>query len=514
MVERAFHLCGEKMINKIQKIIIFGGGTSGWLTAAYLTNNLNIPCDIMLIESTDIGPIGVGEGTQPATARFLHDCGIDPKIWMKPSNASFKLGVEFVGWTEDKYFVDNDFIENTIIAPGLYTVDYFIDKNKKDFYDWLPAYQMAKENKSPKLAGMDTNYAQVGNRNWGAVHFAAYDIVDSLKSVVMPKISYADTKIVDITVDENGIKELIDQDGKTFSADLYLDCSGFGSILLEKKLQVDFESVNDILPCDKAVVMQTQYTNPQQECFPYTRATAMDAGWRFTIPIFTRIGNGYVYSSKHISAEDAEKELRGSLNEWDAKANHLNMKCGIHKSIAYKNVCAVGLSAGFVEPLEATGITFTTKAVEMISHGLNKTHGIWNNPLKNELNRLYQEMFWEIVAFVWAHYHFSTKRDTKFWDDIHRQTQDMIPKKVSDIVEKFAPTPHRDFYINPTSSFHVGHWFSVLNAGDVYKNHPSRLSGDLEKYAEYFIKNNQYRVNLVKEMFPNHYDFLKQWYEE
>lgn len=500
------------MINKVKKITIFGGGTSGWLCAAYMVKNLKFPCEVVLIESTAMGPIGVGEGTQPATARFLYDCGIDPKTWMKPSNASFKLGVEFIGWTDDNYFVDNDFIENTIIAPNLFTTDYFVGKDKKEFFDWLPAYRLAKANKSPKLAGMDTNYAQTGYRQFGAVHFAALDIVQAIKDAIVDKITYVNTKIENIETDDNGISCLIDGNSNRYTSDLYVDCTGFASILLEKKLGVEFTSVEDILPCDKAVVVPTQYTNPQEECFPYTKSTAMNSGWMFTIPNFKRTGNGYVYSSKHISSEDAEKELREKIGEFEAKATHLTMKCGIHNSVAYKNVCAVGLSAGFVEPLEATGITFTTKAVELITQGLNQTQGIWSQPLKTEINKLYDTMFWEIVAFVWIHYHFSTKKDTPFWSEIHSQTEDMVPKKVLDYVAKFVPSPNRDFYHHPTSSFHVGHWFSVLNAGDVYKNHRPNIYGDVEKYAEYFTKNQTHRVELIKEMFPNHYDFLKEWY--
>lgn len=500
------------LINKVKKILIFGGGTSGWLTAAYLVKNLTIPCEILLIESTILGPIGVGEGTQPATARFLYDCGIDPLTWMKPSQASFKLGVEFVGWTRDKYFVDNDFIENTLIAPNLFTTDYFISQDKNNFYDWLPAYQMAKENKSPKLAGMDTNYAQSGERNWGAVHFNALQIVESLKNIIGNKIEYADTKIVSIEQNENGITALIDENGIKFTGDLYLDCSGFKARLINETLGVEFESITDILPNDKAVVMPTQYTDPEKECFPYTRSTAMNSGWKFTIPIFTRVGNGYVYSSKFITKEDAEAELRNSLNEYEAKANHLEMRCGINRAIAHKNVCAIGLSAGFVEPLEATGITFTTKAVEMLCTALNTTQGIWSNPIKNEINKVYTDMFWEIVSFVWAHYHFSTKNDTPYWQSIRCQTSDMVPKRVSNIVEKFYPLPGRHFFLNPTSSFHIGHWFSVLHAGDAYKNVDYKIDGEVKKYAEYFIKNNQHRINLVKEMFPNHYEFLNEWY--
>ena len=498
--------------NKVKKIIIFGGGTSGWLTAAYLTKNLKFPCEITLIESEAMGPIGVGEGTQPATARFMHDCGIDPKTWMKPSNASFKLGVEFIGWNEQSYFVDNDFIENTIIAPKLFTTDYFVSKDKQEFIDWLPAYQLAKANKSPKLAGMDTNYAQSGHRNFGAVHFAALDIVKAIREVVADKIKHVNTKIEDVLTDDNGVVALIDGNGNRYEADLYLDCSGFASILLEKKLGIDFTSVTDMLPCNRAVVLPTQYKDPHQECFPYTKATAMPAGWMFTIPNFKRTGNGYVYSDKYITPEEAEATLREVTGEHEAKANHLTMKCGIHNVVAYKNVCAVGLAAGFVEPLEATGITFTTAAVELVAQGLNRTGGIWNAPLKQDINRLYDTMFWEIVAFVWIHYHFCTKNDTPFWKDIRNQSLDAVPEKVKQYIDKFATSPNREFTHHPTSSFHVGHWFSVMNAGGVYDNHRKTIFGDVEKYAEYFIKNQSHRVELIKEMFPNHYEFLKDWY--
>jgi 2-polyprenyl-6-methoxyphenol hydroxylase-like FAD-dependent oxidoreductase len=515
MVERIIYFSSKEILMKIvkaNKIIIFGGGTSGWLTAAYLTKNLQFPCEITLIESTEIGPIGVGEGTQPATARFLYDCGIDPKTWMKPSNAVFKLGVEFVGWTDKNFFVDNDFIENTQIGPNLFAPDYFIGKEKEKYFDWLPAYQLAKENKSPKLAGMDTNYAQTGDRQFGAVHFSAFDIVASLKEIIGDKIKYFDTKIVKVETDNDGISALIDESGRSHTASLYIDCSGFSSVLLEKNLGVEFLPVTDILPCDRAVAIPTQYTDPVAECRPMTTATAMTAGWRWTIPIFTRVGNGYVYSSKYLTPEEAEQELRQAIGEHTAEARHLTMKCGIHKVIAYKNVCAAGLAAGFVEPLEATGITFTTKAVELLTAILNQNQGIWSNAGKNALNDTYSRSFWEIVAFVWAHYHFSKKTDTDFWRTIHRQSPDTIPQIVLDIVAQYAPNLSRKFFLNPDSNFHVGHWFQVLHAAGVYDQKEEFLKDDVMKYAEYFIKNNTYRVEQIKEYFPNHYEFLKEWY--
>ena len=501
------------MFTKVKKIIVFGGGTSGWLTVAFLSKNLNFPCEITLIESTSIGPIGVGEGTQPGTAKFLYDCGIHPKDWMKPSNASFKLGVEFVGWTDKNYFVDNDFIENTVISPDLYTIDYFLGKDKQEFADWLPAYQLAKENKSPKLAGMDTNFAHTGIRQFGAVHFDAYKILDAIKAKVIQNINYVNSTIVNVNQQDQAITGLVDEAGNVYTADLYIDCTGFSSILTSKTLNIPFRDVTDILPCDKAVVLQTQYANPEAECRPLTISTAMNAGWKFTIPVFDRQGNGYVYSSKHITAEEAEHELRNNLNEFSAPAKHLGMRCGVHKTVAHSNVMTVGLSAGFVEPLEATGITFTTKAVELLTEGLNSTHGIWNTQVKQFINTQYASAFWEIVAFIWCHYKFSTKDDTQFWIDVRTCNIDTLPLEVQTILNNFVPEMHRETFLSPGSIFHIGQWFSVLNAGGVYDNHENTLTGDLEKYVEFFIKNQNYRVDLIKEMFPSHYGFLKDWYD-
>jgi tryptophan halogenase len=501
------------MIKKIKHIIVFGGGTSGWLTAAYLTNQLTSPIKITVIESTDLGPIGVGEGTQPATSRFLYDAGIMPKTWMKPSHASFKLGVEFVGWNKENFFIDNDFIENTLIGPDLRTVDYFMGRPVKEFFDWLPAYQLAKANKSPKLAGMDTNYAIPGIREFGAVHFDAFAMVDTIHDLIKDRIEYFDTKIVTIDHDESGITALIDEEGRVHTADLYIDCSGFQSLLLEKTLGVEFRSVENVLPCNRAVVIPTQYLDPEQECFPYTRATAMNAGWMFTIPTFKRTGNGYCYSDKYITPEQAEQELRDKIGDATTPARHLVMRCGSHAVTAYKNVVAVGLSAGFVEPLEATGITFTTKIVEALVGLLNHHNAVWNDAAQNTLNASYEKMVTEIVAFVWAHYYFSSKDDTEFWKAIRNQDVDQLPEHLKNIIDLFIPRPHDGFFLDKTSGFHVGHWFSLVNACGVYQDQENLLEPERENYAEYFIRNQQARVELVKEYFPNHYEFLKAWYE-
>jgi tryptophan halogenase len=501
------------IINKIKNIIIFGGGTSGWLTAAYLTKNLNFPVTITLIESTAMGPIGVGEGTQPATSRFLFDSGILPKAWMKPSSASFKLGVEFVGWNDNNFFVDNDYVENSIMGPGLRVMDYFIDKPKEDFYNWLPSYRMARANKSPKLGGMDATIGVPNLRETGAVHFVAHDIVAAIKQNIESRIDYFDTKIIDITKDQNGITGLIDEERRTHTADLYIDCSGFGSVLLEKTLGVTFNSIEKFLPCNKAVAIPTEFKNPQEECHPYTKATTMTAGWMWTIPNFKRIGNGYVYSDRHITPEEAEAELRKTIGEYDAPARHLTMKCGTHSNVAHKNVVAVGLSAGFVEPLEATGITFTTRIVEGLTSLLNQQNGIWGGGPMNSLNQMYSIMTSEILAFVWCHYHYSNRNDTPFWNDIRHQRLEDLPASIQEIIREFVPDPHPLLYLNSSSSFQVGHWFELLHASGVYKDYVSRLDVERNDYAEYAAKIHEQRADLAIEKFPNHYDYLKSWYD-
>lgn len=499
-------------LNKIRTIIVFGGGTSGWLTAAFMLKQLQVPTKIMLIEDSAAGPIGVGEGTQPFTASFLYQCGILPKMWMKPSHASFKYGVELTGWTKEPYFVDNDTSDNCVIAEDFYTTDYFIDKPYSEFSKWHPAYRLARKNVCQKFEDyLDVN-PHMGPQHFGAVHFSALDIVKTIKDIILDKIAYVDTKITDVKVNQDGIEQLIDSNGKSYSADLFIDCSGFSSVLLEQNLKVPFEDYNKWLPNDSAVVMPTQFKNPKEDCFPYTKATAMNAGWRFTIPVFSRTGNGYIYSSKHITAEQAEKELRDSIGEYDAPARHLKMKCGLHKEIAYKNVCAVGLSAGFVEPLEATGITFTTGTVNMLVHSLNSTGSVWGPRVRQLINDGFKEMTTEILAFVWAHYHFSTKDDTPYWKEIRQQKLEDLPADARIIIEQFLPRPKRFLMLGPNSMFNIVQWFSMLHAGGAFEGVESTLSDRQKQYADYYLKHISQRVDLAEQMFENQHDYLTRWY--
>lgn len=501
------------IINKVKKIIVFGGGTSGWATAAYLVKNLKVPAEIVLIEDAKAGPIGVGEGTQPFTAQFLHQCGITPKMWMKDSHASFKLGVELTGWVDNPYFVDNDTSDNCMIAENFFTSDYFSRKPHAEFVNWHPAYQLAKANKALKLKDhFDLNFG-MGEENYGAVHFSALDIIKTIKNLILDKITYVDTKIVDVQQDMYGISRLVDESGNSYSGDLYIDCTGFKSVLINQTLKVPFESYDKWLINDSAVAIQTQFKNPEEECHPFTKSTTMNAGWRWTIPIFNRIGNGYVYSSKFLTEEQAEKELRDAIGDYSSPVNRVKMRCGRQSEIAHKNVCAVGLSAGFVEPLEATGITFTTAVVKSLTDLLNMHGNVWNSNVKAALNRGFYEMAMEILTFVWVHYYFSNRNDTPYWQHIRSQKLDDLPEDCKFILSAFYPNPPRYLFFSPASMFNAVQWFSVLHAGGAYKDLPP-LTPEQENYGKYFVDVQSYRVEQAKKLFQNQHTYLKNWYNE
>jgi len=499
-------------LNQIKKIIILGGGTSGWLSALILSKKLRNPIEIVLIEDVTAGPIGVGEGTQPITANTLANCGIPLLEWMKSSKATYKMGVELVGWSDNSYFVDNDYIQNSILFKNVFKSVYFTDKPYTDFLKHNYVYKFAKDNLSPKLNGnLDLNF-NVGPTEIGAVHFSAYDILETIKSH-LPYVKHIDAKIIEVETTEKGISKLIDETGQEYTADLYLDCSGFKSLLLDKVTESDnYESYSPWLFNDRSVVIQTQYKDPKQECHPYTKATAMNSGWAFKIPIFTRIGNGYVYSSKYISDADAEKELREHLNEWESPAKFIDMKCGRHKTIASKNVCAIGLSAGFIEPLEATTLSFTTLLTNHLVFGLNRQNNIWTENLMYEINKEFGDTINEFFTFVWSHYYFSTKNDTEYWKDIRKLTIDDLPENIKLHLLDYYPLCTDFLFTDLNKHFSSTQWFSVINSADAYKGSSTSLTKEEQEYCKYSLRLQENKYKIAKEFCMNHYEYLQQWY--
>ena len=314
--------------------------------------------------------------------------------------------------------------------------------------------------------------------------------------------------------DETGVTGLLTKEHGLVHGDLYIDCSGFKSLLLEQTLNEPFISFEDILLCNRAVAMPTQYKNKQEEMHPYTKATAMEAGWRWTIPTFSRIGNGYVYSDKFITPEQAENDLRTILDEWEAPANHVKMKTGTHRNIAVKNVYATGLAAAFVEPLEATGITFTTKSIQKLTDTLFRNGGAYNDDTALSLSDEYNMMIREIVDFIFLHYYLAPKKDTPFWEAVHKIP---LPASTRNILNHFVPNPPSAFNVPGLyTMFHPGQWFSLLYAFGVYDETTGRkhLDENTTAYSKMVWDLHKQRIDKSLELFPNHADYLEKWYKE
>ena len=501
----------------INNIVIVGGGSAGWLAAAHLTYNLPPAVKITLVESTAIGTIGVGEGTQPFTTSFLLECGLEPKDWMPIAESTYKLGVLLDGWADNPAFVDNDVLDPAVIGRGIMMHQYVLSKGitKEEFHDWQPAWRFAKENKAPKCNDprLDLMPGAFG-QPWDAVHFRAEALVDILKLSCKHKLKYIDDKIVEVFSDDTGVTGLLTENNGMIHGDLYIDATGFKSMLLEQTLQEPFVSFEDFLLCNRAVAIPTAYKNKQEEMIPYTKATAMESGWRWTIPTSTRLGNGYVYSDKFITPEQAEQDLRKVLDEWEAPANHIKMKTGTHRHIAVKNVYATGLAAAFVEPLEATGITFTTKGIQNLTTLIIQNGGSYNDDSATMLSDQYNLMVREIVDFIFLHYYCSQKNDTPFWNEVHRIP---LPSSSRTMLNHFVPNPPND--INRPgmyTMFHPGQWFALLFAFGAYDEHQGKIKLDdnTMAYAEMVWDLHKHRIDKELELFPNHADFIEKWYNE
>jgi len=501
----------------INNIVIVGGGSAGWLAAAHLTYNLPPAVKVTLIESSKIGTIGVGEGTQPFTTSFLLECGLEPKDWMPVAESTYKLGVLLEGWADHLAFVDNDVLDPAVIGRGIMMHQYVLSNkiSKDDFLNWQPAWRFAKANKAPKCndSRLDITPGSF-MQPWDAVHFRAEALVDVLKLSAKHKLKYIDDEITEVFTDDTGVTGLLTENNGLIHGDLYIDASGFKSMLIEQALKEPFVSFEDFLLCNRAVAIPTEYKNIKEEMFPYTKAIAMDSGWRWQIPTETRLGNGYVYSDKFISPEQAEQDLRTAIGEWDAPANHIKMKTGTHRNIAVKNVYATGLAAAFVEPLEATGITFTTKGIQNLTNLIGQNGGAYNDDSATMLSDQYNLMVREIVDFIFLHYHCSQKNDTPFWQAVHQLP---LPASSKTMLNHFVPNPPNDVNRQGMyTMFHPGQWFSMLYAFGAYDKHlgTHTLDENIQKYAEMVWDVHQYRVDKEIDLFPNHAEYIESWYKE
>ncbi len=403
----------------IKSVIIVGGGTAGWMSAAALARTLDTnKVSVTLVESEAIGTVGVGEATIPNITEFNRMLGLNEREVMAKTNATFKLGIEFSDWGREGESYVHPFGEHGADMDGIGFHQYWRRLKSCGEPSPIDAYSIgaiaAKAGKfslpvnDPRSALSGLNYAY----QFDASAYAAL-----LRDYASARgVTRVEGKVVDVSLKPgNGhIDALTLESGQTLSADLYIDCSGFRALLIGKALGVGYEDWKHWLPCDSAVTAASAHTG---EALPYTRATAQKAGWQWRIPLQHRVGNGHVYSAAHMSDDEATQILLDNMNAPPTtEPRILRWINGHRKDIWHKNCVAIGLSAGFLEPLESTGIY-------LIQGGITKLLSLFPNRGFNqgeidEYNKLARLDIEQVRDFIMLHYIANQRTGQPFWDGL------------------------------------------------------------------------------------------------
>ncbi len=418
----------------LRSILIVGGGTAGWMTAAALSHAVHRDCVITLVESEEIGTVGVGEATIPPIRTFNQTLGIDENEFIRETQGSFKLGIQFVNWGKLNHAYFHPF--------GTFGRDFDLIAVHQH---WLAAQRMGYAGSLDDLC-MAWAAAKRGRfskpmpdpRNVMSTFDYAYHFDAGLYARFLRKFSEARGVVrVEGMIDGTGlnsesgfVQSVKLKDGRTLEADLFIDCSGFRGLLIEQALHTGYQDWRHWLPCDRAVAVPCESSS---DFTPYTRSEALEAGWRWRIPLQHRTGNGYVYCSEFISQDEASVRL---LQKIDGKAladpRGLQFITGRRNRFWNKNVVAIGLAGGFMEPLESTSI-------HLIQAGISKLLALFPDcsfdpMIIDEYNRIAINEFERIRDFIILHYKLTTRDDSDLW----RYCQNMdVPDTVTWKIEHF-----------------------------------------------------------------------------
>ena len=434
-----------------RRIVILGGGTAGWLAAAYFARTLKQGAATTLVESSEIGTIGVGEGTFPTIRSTLAALDVREADFIRASSATFKQGVLFEGWARepndgvrDSYFHPFNFPFGGS-EPGL--LPYWIADNRAErpaFADAVTVQeQLIRAGRGPKRSE-DPDFS--GPMNY-AYHFDAARFSGFLRDVATASgaIRYEGTVVAVERADNGDILAFLLADGRRVEGDFFIDCSGFRARLIGEELGARFIPCGDTLFNDRALAVQVPYHAPDTPVRSHTLATAHEAGWTWDIGLDNRRGVGYVYSSRHSTDEAAEAVLRRYVGkEMEGLSPRLlKFATGYRDRQWIGNCAAVGLSAGFFEPLESTGIMLIESALSMLGDFITTGDRNTREAAARRFNRLMLGRFERIVAFLKLHYCISQRRDTAYWRDNTDAVS--IPEDLCDLLMEWRHRPPSRF---------------------------------------------------------------------
>ena len=492
------------MHRKVRKVVIVGGGTAGWMAAASLSGlSQGMPYQIELIESDEIGIVGVGEATIPPITLFNRSLNIDENDFMRATQASFKLGIEFVDWKRPGESYIHPFGNYGVPMHGIYFHHFWLRHFSQG--GTLPAEAFnqniiaCRHGRFGKVLAGDK--IPIDHISY-AYHFDAGLYAQFLRRMAeRTGVKRTEGKVVHVEQHaEDGFIESVKlADGRVIAGDLFIDCSGFRGLLIEQTLHAGYEDWTHWLPCDRAMAVPCER---MAQTTPYTRSTSREAGWQWRIPLQHRTGNGYVYCSQFISDDEAASKL---LSRLDGAAlgppRPLRFVAGRRKEVWKKNVVAVGLASGFLEPLESTSIHLIQSMVARLAfmfpgEGFDPaTIARFNTIARKELD--------EIRDLLVLHYTATERDDTQFWRHCRS-----IPKPES-LQQAWDMYEHNgNIIIEAGTLFKEPSWFAIFQGQGVrargyhpYANIPSDeelarrftlMAGDVEKRVATFPMHDDY----------------------
>lgn len=434
---------------QIQSIVVVGGGTAGWMAATALAKKMGVRINnITLIESPDIGTIGVGEATVPFIKEFLKSLAIDEIDFIKNTRATYKLAIDFDGWRKSGERFLHPFAGYGARIDSIPFHHFWIKMMQQNNAVELDAYclasqiarqhkfAMSKPNQESDLSAF--NYAFHLDAGLFAQYLSRIAQSFGVKKVV------ATVNHVNKHPDTGFIESVVLNTNETIHGDFFIDCTGFKGLLIEQELHTGYENWQKWLPCDRAIAIPSSSINDPA---PYTRSLACEAGWQWKIPLQHRTGNGHVYCSNYISDECALTQLQNNLEGVVlGEPKFIKFTTGMRKQSWNKNVFAIGLSSGFMEPLESTSIYMIQESINvLIDNFPNKN---WPSELIDETNKILRVRQEGLRDFLILHYYLNQRFGEKFWDDCRAMS---IPDSLAHKIKVFkhaaqVPLEHLDFF--------------------------------------------------------------------
>ncbi|MES2987225.1 MAG: tryptophan halogenase family protein [Pseudomonadota bacterium] len=444
---------------KIRSIVIVGGGTGGWMSAATLSRILTTEyASITLIESDEIGIVGVGEATIPQMATFNRMLGIDEDQFMRETQGSFKLGIQFVNWGKQGHTYYHPFGKIGLDMQGVSFHAYYLRLHQMgeapSFDDWSLQATASKANKF--MRPIDAGNSPLSEIPY-AFHFDAGLYAKFLRRFAEERgVVRREGKIVDVKLrgEDGFVQSVVLENGDEIEGDLFIDCSGFRGLIIEQALKAGFTDWSQYLPCNRAVAVPCESVD---EWTPYTRSTAHTAGWQWRIPLQHRIGNGHVFSVDYMSEDEATGILLKNLDGKPlADPRTVRFTTGHRNQLWVKNCVALGLAGGFIEPLEST-------AIWLIQSGLSRLLSMFpdrdfRQADIDRYNRIMTTDYEEIRDFIILHYHATERDDSPFWNYCRNME---IPERLAEKMRVYQ-THGRCFRENE-ELFNDTSWFAVMH---------------------------------------------------